>query len=319
MKRRLFFITAVLLITSGWLAFAAVPEKKGWWKFDDPSDMLKAEVGNALTLTGTDESVDGPVTGNKAVMLGTGSYLAMDHGFTAPVNEYTLMIDFAVPQLDGGFNAIFQTNPDNLDDAEFFINGDNKLGAWRVGYTENIIEASTWYRLVVSVKNGEYYRIYVNGALWLDGPAMDADSRDALQETLLLFADEDGEDKDIYCSEVAIWDVSLTAEEAAELGTATGTGVGIYQVTDREGDQLSVSPNPFSSQTTLTYRVSETGPVNISVIDFAGREVYRVSEGNRTPGDYTFVLSSEKLREGVYMTRMESSGHVYSCRILVLK
>ncbi|MFZ5942405.1 MAG: T9SS type A sorting domain-containing protein [Bacteroidota bacterium] len=318
MKTRRFLSSLVLTAVTGMMAFATVPEKTGWWRFDNPSDMLKAEIGSALVLTGSDESVDGPVTGNKAIKVGTGSYLAMEHGITAPVNEYTLQIDFMVPVLDG-FNAIFQTTPDNSDDAEFFINGDSKLGAWRFGYTENVVEANTWYRMVVSVKNGEFYRIYVNGSLWLEGVAQEADSRDALQSALLLFADEDGEDKEIHCAEVAIWNVALTGDEVAELGNASAPYVGIMNQVAGNGDLGQAYPNPFSSSASFNYEVRETGAVAFHVYDFAGKEVSVIREGVKTPGSYTMTLSSENLVNGVYLVKMDASGTSSTRRVVVLK
>jgi hypothetical protein len=52
----------------------------------------------------------------------------------------------------------------------------------------------------------------------LAGNTQSVDDRFSLQSLLLVFADDDGEDGTIYCSELAIWDQALTAAQAAELG-----------------------------------------------------------------------------------------------------
>lgn len=200
------------LLLWGATTFASVPPRTGWWKFDDPLDMLAATTGQALVLTGTQTSVAGPVDGNLATELSVGSYLTMTHGIAAngggtKVNEYTLQLDILMPT-GGMYHAIYQTAADNSNDAEMFINPDNFIGAWRFGYSANSVSENSWYRLIVTVKNGQFFKIYMNGELWVDGAGMDVDDRDALEATLLLFADEDGEDNTMLCSEAGIWDVA---------------------------------------------------------------------------------------------------------------
>lgn len=201
-----------------------VPErvKIGWWKFDDPSNLLKPEIGAPLQLVGTQTSVDGPETENKATKLDLGSYLNMTNGILpngggSMVNEYSLQIDFSIPEA-GKWHAFFQTDPNNASDADLFTNTSNQIGTQATTYTTDAIEANTWYRMVVTVKNGEFFRVYMNGELWLDGNMQDVDGRFALANNLLLFADDDGDDGTIYCSEIAIWEVALTEQEVLELG-----------------------------------------------------------------------------------------------------
>jgi hypothetical protein len=50
---------------------------------------------------------------------------------------------------------------------------------------------------------------------------MDVDGRFALDPAgVLLFADEDGEDNEIFVAATALWNVPLSAEDVAALGTA---------------------------------------------------------------------------------------------------
>ncbi len=217
----LFLFVAVLT------ANAQVPDRAGWWKFDNASDMLTAETGTALLLSGTQLSVPGPAEGNLATQLGLGSYLIMEHGI-APnlggtnVNDYSVQIDFSVPEA-GIWHSFIQTRLANDDDADLFTrSSDNSIGTSATGYSENTIEADTWYRMLITVKNGEFFKVYMNGALWLDGTLQDVDGRWSLGDTLLLFADNDGDDGIIDCAEAAIWDVALTAAEVLELGNPTG-------------------------------------------------------------------------------------------------
>jgi len=214
----------ILLLFTYSIAQAAVPERVGWWKFDDPTNQTKAEngYGLALSLVGKPTVADGPAQGNGAVMLGVGSYYKMKHamlpnGGGKYVNEYTLQFDFKVPQNDV-WHCFFQTSPNNGNDGDFFINPSGNIGVAAVGYSGNAIEPNEWYRLIVSVKNGSEFKCYLDGNLLLTGTTQTKDGRFALDSLLLIFADEDGEDGNIYCAELAIWNQTLNAEQIKELG-----------------------------------------------------------------------------------------------------
>jgi len=228
MKKTLLSFFAILAFAS--FVNAQVPAKVGWWKFDDAANMVKAQIGSPLVLTGTQTSVPGPVVGNLATQVPKASYLTMTHGI-APngggdsVNEYTIQIDFSVPAI-GAWHSFIQTNPSNsgggsLGDAELFTNTSNHIGTATTGYSINTIAADTWYRMVISVKNGEFFRVYLNGDLWLEKTLLPVDGRWALVNELLLFADDDGDDGTINCSEIGMWDVALTNSQVSELGNAS--------------------------------------------------------------------------------------------------
>ncbi len=214
---------------------ANTPKLVGDWKFDDPSDVLKAEptLGLSLELIGTHEIVDGPTSGNDAVKIGIGSYYKMTHGISANggglyVNSYTLQFDFKIPDL-GPWYSFFQTSGGNGDDGDCFINPTGNIGVGATGYSNSQIEKNEWYRLVISVENGKQYKYFIDGKLIHNGTAQSVDGRFALADKLLIFADNDGEDSDIYCSELKIWNYSLTEDEVKNLG-GFGHQTGIKQL-----------------------------------------------------------------------------------------
>ncbi|HSO86924.1 MAG TPA: hypothetical protein VLQ91_10260, partial [Draconibacterium sp.] len=229
MKLKTLHLIVLFALVSNFAGFAQIPDRAGWWKFDDSADLPKATVGTPLEIVGNLTSVDGPVAENKAINVPLGNYMIMTHGIAANgggtlVNEYSLQIDFSIPEA-GIWHSFFQTDPTNAGDADLFAKDANTLGVGVVGYTAKGISAETWYRMIVTVKNGEFFKIYVDGALWLEGAVQDIDGRFALLSTLLLFADENGEDGDIICSELGIWDVALDADQVLALGGATGDRV----------------------------------------------------------------------------------------------
>jgi len=267
------------------------------------------------------ESVDGPGNGNLAVEIGVGSNLAMNHGIEANgggtlVNEFSLMMDILMPQA-GMYHAIYQTTPENNDDAELFINGDNLIGAWRFGYSTLTVSANVWYRMLVTVKNGEFFKIYLNGYNWVDGTGQDIDSRDALQSALLLFADEDGEDNIMRCSEVAIWDQALSADDVATLGDPT-TGIFDRPAVNNSSSLGQNFPNPFSARTTFPYEMKKTGNITFRLVDMAGKEISTVNVGKKVPGQYTYDLDAMNLANGVYFLQMIVDGSQSMRKVVVL-
>jgi hypothetical protein len=226
-KSLLFIVLFAVLVN--FAANAQVPDRKGWWKFDDPTNLLKAEIGIPLEVIGSQQSVDGPKAGNKATQIDPGNFLIMNHGIAAngggtKVNDYSIQIDFKVPEI-GIWHSFFQTDPANSGDAELFTSTANSIGISEIGYSPKGIADNTWYRMIVSVKSGEFFKVYVNGILWLDGAGRLPDDRFSLASSLLMFADNDAEDGTIICSELAIWNVPLDAAQALSLGGVTGERV----------------------------------------------------------------------------------------------
>jgi len=309
---------------------SVIRPRMGWWKFDDASDMLKASIGEPLVLTGTQTSMTGPVEGNLATEVPLGSYLSMTHGIPANgggelVNEWSLQIDFSVPQIDTWY-AFFQT----LDgDADLFIaktadgglgRVPNSIGCGSTLYSANTVSADVWYRMIVSVKNGEFFKVYVNGELWLDAAAQDIDGRYGLQPVLGIFQDDDGDDGTILCSELAIWDVALSQGEATGLGNASTVPSGILNHTSDQNTLLGQNyPNPFSVSTTFPYMIKKTGTVTFRILDVNGKEVRLINEGNKAPGDYELVLQHENLNSGIYYLQMITNSAINTRKMIVTK
>lgn len=321
MKNYLLSILALLSMSAG--ALAQSNERSGWWKFDDSTDVLAPTIGYALEVEGTASFIQGPADNNNAVRIKKGDYLILDHGISpnggsdSLVNEYSILIDFSMP-VAAMWHAIFQSS-DNSDDAELFINTENHIGAWRFGYSTNVIEEGVWYRMVVSVKNGSFYKLYINGELWVDGAGQEVDSRDGLAETMLIFADNDGEDGDMDISELSIWDVALSDDEVAELGDVNTVRVGISSVLNKGGNQdiQQIVSNSSKGISTFNYWVNESGPVEFTLFDSNGRCIQQVHEGMKFAGKNQFKLGTNQLKNGIYLLQMRSNIQLISQSVLI--
>ena len=191
----------------------------GHWDFSDPNDLTKAKVGNPLELTGTQTSVSGPFG---ATEIGVGSYYTATHGISAngggsEVNQYTIIMDIKIPQSSKWY-ALYQTNSSNSNDADWFINSDGHMGVGDVGYSSNVIIKNQWYRVAISVSNGNRYDYYIDGQKVLSGTPGSIDGRFALGSKVLFFADQNGEDNTIDVADIKIYSRDLSDNEIASLG-----------------------------------------------------------------------------------------------------
>jgi hypothetical protein len=223
---RSFFVVSIVLLTS--TSFAQMPV--GWWNFDNAGNITAAVpgYGSDLVLTGTQEAVVGPTGSNGATRIGVGSYYTATHGIApngggTKVNQYSLMFDFRVDQALGMWHNFFQTDPVvTANDGEYFIRSTTgAMGTLAIGYTTPFVVAdNTWYRLVLSVENGTFFKAYIDGQLIFDHTVVPVDdARYSLATVLHIFGDDDGDDGLIDCAELAIWDYALTASEVAAFGS----------------------------------------------------------------------------------------------------
>lgn len=200
----------------------------GLWEFEDSGNLTAATIGSDLALTGADGAVAGSGTPSDlgASQLGVGDYYTVTHGI-APngggsyVNEFTILWDVMYPaDTAGSWKTFWQTNTANSNDGDLFISPTGDIGVAATGYTVNTTSPDTWYRVVVSVDNDAFYRIYVNGNEWLDGAIQPVDGRFSLDPVFLVFADNDGDDALMNLSNLAVWDTALDAGAVGALGGA---------------------------------------------------------------------------------------------------
>lgn len=76
-------------------------------------------------------------------------------------------------------------------------------------------------------------------------------------------------------------------------------------------------PEPFHSQTTLSYTVAEASDIRFEVYDVLGRRVDVLFEGRQVPGTYTVDYSAPGLPSGVYFVRLIGPEGVLTRRITV--
>jgi hypothetical protein len=167
------------------------------------------------------------------------------------------------------------------------------------------------------VKNGSYFKIFIDGEMWLGTAGQPVDGRYALAESLLMFADEDGEDGTIYCSELSIWAVPLTDEQVTQLGDVNTIPTAVADITMNNSDLGQNYPNPFRNNTTFDYKIRETGKVSFRVMDINGRTVKMIEKGTQDAGNYRLELNAGDMNEGIYFMQMKSGNNVCTRKFIV--
>lgn len=245
MKKNCIVVVGCVLVMAG-VASAALGDVSangltGLWRFQDSANKLKATVGTDLVTSDPDNSawMVGPWTAinpglsdNGVVQERAWNYLTCNHGISANgggsyVNNYTIVMDYCQTSLaalwNGNYyNSLFQTATSNGNDGDLFIKGpdysNSVIGTGDTGYSTSTFDASKWHRIAIAVDNSSFFRVYVDGTLFLDAAGRGIDGRFSLDPTVLLFADNDWEDAWGLVGTVAVWNRALSNAEVANMG-----------------------------------------------------------------------------------------------------
>jgi Ca2+-binding RTX toxin-like protein/3',5'-cyclic AMP phosphodiesterase CpdA len=162
------------------------------------------------------------------------------------ITEYSLVMDVLVPDGQGRYISLLQTDPSNTSDGDVFIRRNNGTGMAELGGGgyDGAFAYGEWQRIALVVDQGPDGTVtltkYLNGTL-IGSRVVDAE-RFKLdgEKGFLLFADEDGEMSDAYVNSVSFTEGVLTAEQVAALGGAKAGGIFI-QAPDANTTQFDFS------------------------------------------------------------------------------
>jgi PKD repeat protein/predicted phosphodiesterase len=205
------------------------PDIVGLWEFNNESELTVPTIGNSLVLNGSHTAIAGPSGEDGAVSIGSGSYYTCYHdiagnGGGSEVNEYSLVFDFRVSSISE-WHCFYQANASNSNDGELFINTSGQIGRTTSGpgYSSYSVIPNEWYRMVVAVDLGNFYRVYLDGALILNGGSLSVNGEYSLypvtaDNLVHFFADNNGEDAQIDIALAAIYNKTVDQTEVTSLG-----------------------------------------------------------------------------------------------------
>jgi endonuclease/exonuclease/phosphatase family metal-dependent hydrolase len=238
------------------------------WTFDRGD--LSASIGNGVmsyadtatpTLTAfrTSDGVTVPhIGGQRATYVEIPAFADLANGFhltftdSGPngdgiyINKFTFIADLLLPG-GVGWTALFNTNPQDANDADFYIDGNGRLGVGALAYSaNNAITANTWHRIAFVADLGagtvRFYRdgaqvAQRTGASLLDGRFSLYSNADPGPD-LLLFNEGDGGGVYTHAlcvSGIAFTDRALSAAEMSALGGPKPEGIFVQRLRIQRG------------------------------------------------------------------------------------
>ena len=202
-----------------------------------------------LSIFGTTTGTTVPhIGGQPATYLRVPSFTGLTNGYllffndSSPngggsyINRYTIIFDVLIP---GPLNwlPLFNTNPQNGNDADWYVDSTGRIGIGDLGYSAaGAIAAGTWHRIafaadlgagsVTYYRNGSQVGQRTGGSL-LDGRFAIFSGADAGPD-LLLFNEGDTSGvytHELYASSIAFIDRRMSAAEIAALGGPRAEGI----------------------------------------------------------------------------------------------
>jgi hypothetical protein len=256
--KKLVLVSLVLALASASFAATTVNVPTGvtgLWRFQNAANLGAATFGTDIAFSSGGAVVPcygAQFTGSIYTYIGTPAnnnlygdnqifqestvnYMNITHGISANgggsyVNSYTIMMDYSQGSLSAlwngnYYNSLLQTSQTNSNDGDLFIKGPSyaasTIGNGDTGYSTLTFDSSVMHRIAISVDNANFFRVYIDGVLFLDAAGQGVDGRFALDPTVNLFADNDWEDAWGMVGTVAMWDHALTTAEVAAMGNAS--------------------------------------------------------------------------------------------------
>ncbi len=147
------------------------------------------------------------------------------------------------------------------------------------------------------------------------------DLSDIYHPELVGYYDTPGYAVDIYVSDHIAYVADETMLGVYDCSLAMGLGVDDPTATQPvKLNLLSAYPNPFNSQTTVTFTLPQAGKVNLTMFDMLGREVNRISpSGWLQSGEHNINIDANRLATGNYLLRLQSGNETQVQPITLVK
>ncbi len=83
--------------------------------------------------------------------------------------------------------------------------------------------------------------------------------------------------------------------------------------------KFSIFPNPVYNQTTISYSITDSEPVNISLLNLSGQTMETIVNAHQAAGDYHIRwIKANSIRQGIYICRLAISDKISQCKMIVM-
>jgi len=118
------------------------------------------------------------------------------------------------------------------------------------------------------------------------------------------------------------WGIGFRAFFQADSNEALTPYVGIKKSgLSGENSKIGLNnfPNPFTSSTSISYKLDKNVLVQLSVYDVSGKLAKILTNGFQKPGDYNVTWESINANTGIYLLRLKAGKRIYTRKIMIVK
>jgi hypothetical protein len=83
--------------------------------------------------------------------------------------------------------------------------------------------------------------------------------------------------------------------------------------------EIKIYPNPFNSETNISFTIPQEDYVNVVLYNSIGQEVRTLFRGVRSPGEFELLLNADGLSSGIYFVILKAPGFLLRHKIVYLK
>lgn len=124
---------------------------------------------------------------------------------------------------------------------------------------------------------------------------------------------------------------SIATDIYQNIWIGTDEGIAVYNETGviglntssqelpKEFELFQNHPNPFNPTTKINFEIPKQAFVVLKIYDITGREIKRLLNESKTPGQYSVTFDGSGLASGVYFYRLEAGDFIQTKRMLLVK
>jgi hypothetical protein len=112
------------------------------------------------------------------------------------------------------------------------------------------------------------------------------------------------------------WSTNATINDEGWSVDYTIDGVGIQDKIMVE--KLQITPNPFSTSTTIEYKLQQPEKVILTIYDYLGKQVYQTQE-NQPQGNQQLIWNAQGLSGGIYYYRLQVGEQVANGKMVKVR
>ncbi|TNE71730.1 T9SS type A sorting domain-containing protein [bacterium] len=100
---------------------------------------------------------------------------------------------------------------------------------------------------------------------------------------------------------------------------AVSTSVENVQIPDSYFISVENIPNPFNPSTNLNINLPESQTIDLFVVDYLGRRVSQIYNGNIDKGEHTFLFNGNRLASGLYIAILVTKKTILTHKMILIK